>query len=62
MNMPGVILFAYPVTDGDDPKALQVNWVPTIWEVSVMFVKALSQIVFERGEFEISGTGKTATL
>jgi hypothetical protein len=57
MSIPGVILFEYPVTDGDDPKALQVNWVPAIWEVSVMFVKALSQIVFEGGEFERSGTG-----
>ena len=59
MVFEGAPLFEYPMTRGEDPKALQVKVVPVTFEVRLMFVKILSQIDCVRIGFERSAVGKT---
>ena len=53
----GVELSLYPLTEGEEPKALQVNNVPITLDVKVMLVAWLLHCVLLAGLFDKSGVG-----
>jgi hypothetical protein len=55
--VPGVELFAHPVTFPEGCAHVQVNWDPVTLEVSVIAVAFPWQISFNFGELVNSGTG-----